>query len=431
MHSFERVRSWKRALVVLLAGRHTPFNALAAAAAATIVGIAAIPASAAAGCGSFGNPPGPAPVCNYWKCTADGWIPWPYAAGTLCTAGGQNGVCDGGVIIKGQLEPEQYGQCQVVSTLRVDGKFAIAAVWYAVPGPGSSTTYSNQSQTGTSVSTTSGTGNTFQVGVSGSTNFLGLAGGGYDISYTQAWSQSSTSKMDSLVTYTVDNTMPGPGLDSLDHNYDQIVLLLGPEVVFTGYSLNGALTRLTWAIDSSRAIIYPVQVGWLNGAWGTMPANIAADLYAYGGITAADFPQILGADPYAYDPSGAAQPAPDYFECVEQLYYIPGLPNIEGYRVSNTYASANTNAVSHSYTVRLALSGTWLSQKINASDSWTWSHSSATTNTSTSSVSEQVTLRQPSAGYAGPTVVYVYVDKVYKTLMYSFLPPLTPTAYCQ
>lgn len=398
-----------------------------------VLGIVTIPASASAACGSFGNPPGTAPVCNYWKCTPDGWIAWPYAAGTLCTVGGQSGVCDGGVIIQGQIEPEQSGRCMLISTLRVSGNYSIAGVWYAVPGSGSATTYSNQSQTGTTRIDSTGSGDTFAVGVSNEAKFLGLIGGAYDVSYSRTWSQAATDSVDTLVTWKTDNTIPGPGGESFDHNYDQIVLELGPEFVFTGYTVDGTLTKLEWALDSSRSTLYPIELGFLNGAWSTWdttPANIRNQLSAHG-ITAADIPQLLAVDPYAYDPSGSSQPDPVRFECVSQMYYIPGNPNTQTNLISNTYTSAHTDAAAHNYSVKLALAGTWLHQKLNASNTWSWSDSSSTTNTSTSSVSMQVSLHQPSQGYLGPTIVYAYVDKIYKTLMYSFLAPTVPNSYCQ
>jgi hypothetical protein len=52
-------------------------------------------------------------------------------------------------------------------------------------------------------------------------------------------------------------------------------------------------------------------------------------------------------------------------------------------------------------------------------------------NTATSTSTARVNLHQPSASYTGTTILFVYVDKIYKTLMYSFLPPLTSNAYCQ
>jgi len=162
-----------------------------------------------------------------------------------------------------------------------------------------------------------------------------------------------------------------------------------------------------------------------------MPQNIADTLLAYGGITSADFPQILGANPFHADPSGRSAPDPDHYECVEQLSYVPGQPNIESFGISNAYTSSATNTTSHQYSVRLAIAGTWLYQSLKGSDTWTWSHSSSATNTSTSQSTEQVSLHQPTAGYTGSTLVFVYVDKVYKTILFSFVPPSVPTARCQ
>lgn len=413
--------------------RHTATpGAMLTVAALLVCGLlAATPQAALAACGSFGNAPRySAPVCNYWKCTSDGWIAWPYTSGTLCSYGGQSGTCDGGVVIQGQLEPEQLGQCVTTTSLTVNSGFTIAGVWYAIPGAGSATSYTSQSQTGTSVSRTKGVGETVSVEVANQANFLGLIAGAYNISYSQAWSQSSTTKVDKLTTYNSATTIPGTGTNFIDHNYDQILLLLGPKIVFTGYTANGTMSKVTWAEDDSLAIPYAIQVGWLNGAWGPMPQNMAADLLTYGNINPADYPQILAADPYANDPLGQAAPDPLHFECVEQLQYSPGNPDVLGFSISNTYSSQLTSAVSHSYTRKIAIAGTWLQQKLGGSDQWTWTNSSSSSNTSTSSVAMSVNLHQPTVSYQGPTILNVYVDKIYKTLMYSFVPPTVPNQYC-
>jgi hypothetical protein len=53
-----------------------------------------------------------APVCNTPKCTADGWVFWPLAAGAACTLpGGAPGVCDGGKTSPASIDPIEEGQC--------------------------------------------------------------------------------------------------------------------------------------------------------------------------------------------------------------------------------------------------------------------------------------------------------------------------------
>jgi hypothetical protein len=53
-----------------------------------------------------------APVCNVSRCTVDGWVFWPVAAGAACTLpGGGAGVCDGGRVAANSIEPLQEGSC--------------------------------------------------------------------------------------------------------------------------------------------------------------------------------------------------------------------------------------------------------------------------------------------------------------------------------
>jgi hypothetical protein len=52
------------------------------------------------------------PMCNTPRCTADGWVAWPVAAGAPCTLqGGGAGVCDGGKTVPTSIEPIAEGAC--------------------------------------------------------------------------------------------------------------------------------------------------------------------------------------------------------------------------------------------------------------------------------------------------------------------------------
>ncbi len=327
-----------------------------------------------------------------------------------------------------------FGPCEcfdepTVQTVTTDGKYLIAAVWYAAPGADSTTVYSSQIVTGTTMSTKTSTEENFSVGVSAGADFLGVLGSSVGVTFDHQWSASSQRSIDSKLTYTTDNTMLGSGQDGIDHNRDEIVLLLKPEIKFKVYSLRGSITEVTWAIDASRATLYPVRVGWLNGM-DAMPTNVMDTLRNWAGITEADYPQILAASPFAFDPGGLGSPAPEHYECIETLYYVPGLGGSVSFSIGNSYNSTVSTSTEHTYSVQLELSGTVLVGKFNATDKWTWSNGSSTSNYSGNSSTLSVNLAQPSAAYLGPTVLYVYVDKIYKTLMYSFIGPANPNAYC-
>jgi hypothetical protein len=327
-----------------------------------------------------------------------------------------------------------FGPCEcydtpTYQTTTADAKYSIAAVWYSVPGPGSTTTYTAQSMSGTTTSKSNDCSYGFTIGVQNDVGFKPYVDASLSVSFGHTWSQSSTTAIDSKVTYQTDNTIDGKGADDVDHSRDEIVLLIKPKVVFTSAWLHGTLVDVKWALDGSGALLYPLQVGWLLDP-ATMPQNVSRDLGAWG-VFPTDYTEMLKADPYAYDPAGIAQPASQRFECVEQLYYLPGLPNHITYSMSNSYSSTVTTGTSHTYKVKLGLEGTILSQKFSADNSWTWENSSSTANTSSTATTARLYLNQPSASYTGSTVLYVYVDKVYKTFLYSFHPPSAPTALCQ
>lgn len=64
------------------------------------------------GCG----PVPPASPCNTMRCTAAGWIEWPQPANTPCVLPTGAGECDGGVVVQGQLEPDEIGRCLPLPT---------------------------------------------------------------------------------------------------------------------------------------------------------------------------------------------------------------------------------------------------------------------------------------------------------------------------
>jgi hypothetical protein len=360
-----------------------------------------------------------------------------------------SGACEQGTVVECSIPGCSYAErecvrpgfgpctCQdppKVVTTRLSGDYLIAGVWYAAPGPGSSTTYAAGCETGTSISTTNGQNNTFTIGASSTSSFFGYGSATYGVSYSNTWSQATTDKRDQIVAYSTDNTIPGGGFDFVDHSYDQVVLLLGPEILFAGYYTDWRGTsvhRLEWSIDASRGIVYPVEIGWLSGER-PMPPDVANTLALFG-ITPNVYPALLDSNPFSGDLGGFSVPSPDRYECVQQVYYIPGLPNMLGFQIANTYSSATTRTTSHSYTVRLDVAGTFLDGafKMTAGDAWTWSNSSATTNATTNKSSVKLNLRQPNLAYRGPTILNVYIDKVYKTLMYSFVLPAAGTAKCQ
>ncbi len=120
-----------------------------------------------------------------------------------------------------------------------------------------------------------------------------------------------------------------PGLPNVyspvDHDYDIIWLWLNPAVLFSVYAPHN-MTWLGYGYDLADPLqeidIWPVYVGYLNGDFGPLDAQDADALsrswvttqqFAPGdgpGITGADYPNILSADPIAYNPYDANSGCP-------------------------------------------------------------------------------------------------------------------------
>jgi hypothetical protein len=146
-------------------------------------------------------------------------------------------------------------------------------------------------------------------------------------SYTQA--SSSTSSF-TLSAQTVNGTKSMGTVNAfspVDHDYDYVWLWLNPVVILT---VNPTSQTVTWdgygidAADQNANVmdIWPVQVGYLNGDFGTLDpgdAEVLARSWAVGyltwpsgegpGLTQVDFDQILLADPFANSSYAVTVPA--------------------------------------------------------------------------------------------------------------------------
>src|SRR6266480_428194 len=158
----------------------------------------------------------------------------------------------------------------------------------------------------------------------------------------------------------------------------------------------------------------------LNGTM-TMPSNVASTLSQHG-ITAQDYMQILNADPFANNPNGQGKPDPARFAQLTVLPYEP-ISGQYTWKTGNNYTSSTTNASNVSYSVGATVSTSVIQQSLKISDKFTWGNSSSQKNTVGSSQTETFVLAMPSSTYSGPTDLYVYVDTIYKTFLFSFFDP--------
>jgi hypothetical protein len=267
------------------------------------------------------------------------------------------GLCDGSDL-----------DCIMPDTGSVFPAYYIASVIYAPPGSKSSVDYGTGSTIGTTTSTTQSWSNSLSVDVSNGADFLGIAAGDLTLSFGNKWSGSSVASIDVVEAVTSDHTVPGSPGDGIDHNSDQILLLLGPEVDVRAFP-----TQVYWSLNLSNTTPLIVLVGWLNGA-APMPSNVQQALGHFG-ITANDFPQILRVDPFANDPTGNTKPDPTRFVKVNFLPYESVLGQYT-VKTNNSYTSSTTNTSDVSYTVGATVSVKVIGQKLKVADSFTFDNSS-------------------------------------------------------
>jgi hypothetical protein len=307
-------------------------------------------------------------------------------------------------------------------------KFYIGSVIYVPPGQGSFITYGAGTVTGSTVSTTSSWKKD-----SSWTLSIGIA----SITFGDNFGGQTTHSVDIQETVTTNTTYkPAIPSDWVNHDYDEIRIFLG---VIVNASVD-YLGNVAWGLDFSQIAAqgyaetgYGIAVGCLRPN-STIPSNECAPTLNFltsVGITPADYPSILGADPFA-DPSASPIPDPRRYVQIDSMQYFRD-PNGQTFVHNETNQTKTTNqeTTSYGYTV-----GAGVSQKfgddgensLKISDSFTWTNSSTQSNMTGTTGSSTFSLSMPSLTYTGPQTVFVYLDTIFKTFMfYGPTPPCTPT----
>jgi hypothetical protein len=217
----------------------------------------------------------------------------------------------------------------------------------------------------------------------------------------------------------------GAQQDGIDHGNDFIYLWLNPAI---GVELSPS-GDLTWelgintSINESMLIQY-VLVSWLLNP-STMPSDVAGTLAQYG-VTTADYPQILGCNPFS---AGGTTIDPNRFlQCTMTFPYEPLTPTdpvqLTSYNLSDSVNNTTTTQVSVSYGVTFTTSGgadAVVNASLKASESLQITASATQTTVQSSTQSATVTIGNPSSAYDGPTDVLVYWDTIFGTFMYAFV----------
>jgi hypothetical protein len=394
-------------------------------------------------------------------------------------------LSDGTVLVVGGLassgwkalsSAEIYKGVPIVSGF-VNPKFVIVGLTYAPPGPSSNVTYTGSTLVGNTAMTTGSFTNDNNLTIS-VTNGIGawlpnVAGFGVKITgtdsndYTQGsnTSKSVTISKQTAVSYKTNGT--GNAFSPVNHDYDTIWLWLNPLMIYT-INLNNP-SFLQWNgygydnNDVNGMEIYGVQVGCLNGHFGSCPSvqtvlargwvttNEPGMIWPSGegpGLTSADIANILKADPFT---SSYVLPSPLPSTTADgrftQIPYPPnpveyaqaGLGNGGGTTTMYNAVYTNTSTVgqgaSYSYkqafgTEALFKGGAFLANwqiDVKTTDTLTWTNTWQNTLTTTTTLTDALSVTGPGCpqtsppcvpAYAGPGEFLVYQDNLYGTFMF-------------
>jgi hypothetical protein len=302
----------------------------------------------------------------------------------------------------------------------VSPKYFIGSVRYVPPGAGSSSiTYGAGNVTGTTVSTEQSWSVSSSAGVSIGSGNTGSA----TIAFGNSYGGSTSQSVDMQRTSSSSEKFSAPSSDYINHDYDIIQIYLGVNVIASVDYLG----KVTWSVDFSQVASqgyaengYNIAVGCIR-PYSTIPLSNCAstlNLLSAVGIMPEDYPNILGANPFA-DPSASQIPDYDRYVLIDAVsYFYQPTTSTYTYMENNTTNITNSNKSTYSYSVdaSTSLPGGFL----KASSKFTWTNSSTQSNKTGSSNASSFTLSNPSSAYNGPTVLFVYMDTIYKTFMFSF-----------
>ncbi len=409
------------------------------------VGTAAMPQVVrAAGCTS---PMPPARECGVRYClTGDNsWEYRPKALGVSC-----------GTDLLGYCDGLDWGECVQPARVVVTPLYMISDVRYMPPAFNSSISYTSVVGIGTATSVSSSftRSNGVAVAVAYSS---GLGGASASVSLNDSYTNGRTDSVSVVRQLTHFDTMTcvAPNCaDIIDHRNDAIVLLSKPRVnlaIFSGSAPPPAdpttgkqRSEVAWGLDVSGVIQKSLLVGWLNRTipW---PDGTEDDLQTNFGIFPSEYPKILTATGYGYDYvnqiatvpgfsewvytwKGNWRPDPNRFQYFGHIDYTPTFPGSSGTTISVETSSSSEIDHSTSYSVSAEVTGSTgfggLGVALAASSSWTWTNNSSVTTSYGSGAISGFSVNRPQAGYDGPQNVFVFVDRLYQSFMFSYCPGL-------
>jgi hypothetical protein len=313
------------------------------------------------------------------------------------------------------------------------------------PGSGGSkVAYGSQTQIGTTTTMQQSFTNDASAQVNGGSDKGTVSD---SITFGSSFGGTTSTSVDIENTSAANQSWTGPASNAIDHDFDIIVLYTHVFVTFsTDY-----LGHITWSLDfsqiTSSQLGYWANVGCLNPNSAVYQSAICTsqgtELNGLG-VTVDMFSDILAADPF-WDPNNQPQSlatttgplAGRYISLLPtsldpnntpSVPYQPGFGNgtvavtdTNFQNVTNTTIATDSHSTGFSITAGVPdVAKLTISDKVTITNTATSSNHTATTDTSMFTISMPTSTQ--SNPYTGPPTLYIYMDTVYKTFMFSFIP---------
>lgn len=338
-------------------------------------------------------------------------------------------------------------------------KYQVVGLIYAPPGSKSTVTYSNGFLQGTATSNESSWKNVLGVKVELTTgaDLFGILSGNSTTTISANWTQtaSNTSSLSLQQQLTSGLTADGPplsgGMDlGVDHDYDLVYVWLNPAVLlsFTGnavvtsgfyYDDRDGETPETCDGQTYSGVtgmdVVPLTVGQLRGTQPITDQCLQVRLSrpwdtALGGLTTADFQQIVTADPFynnpSFNPNTDTSGRYDVPQGQTIFTFVEGSGTPQTYASNYTTTSTKGQSASTSYSVGYSIGGTVsasfvgdVQTKLTLSDTYTSTSQWSQTVTNGTTQSSSFLIVPPAAGtYGGATNIQVWKDNIYGSFMF-------------
>jgi hypothetical protein len=302
----------------------------------------------------------------------------------------------------------------------VSPSFYVTHVVYAPPGRGSSVNYTAGNTFGSTTSTSHSFKNDTKISVAGKAVPI-LFGGDFTVTGGRAWGSTDTDVTDISVETMQGYRKPGE-IDGIDHDNDEIWFLMNPSLdVTVTPATPESSTSVSWQFSANQTPApYYVYVKDLKHPE-FMSATTKQVLDSHG-ITPAAYPELLKADPFAWGDPGID---PSRFDYIADFPYMPpsnpsDQPSTQTYAITRkeNNSSDNKSEVTYTADVKVSTSGSFFglfTATLALQNTMTWTSSTSHKQTAGNSAGETLTIAQPSFDYAGPGIVRVFMDKIWKT----------------